>query len=279
MPTEEELKETPIKIQSGDPSSAPPTDQGSQVADPSADKGETPQDLPDITLDGETPVLGESSPEQMNKEVDKTLKEAGFNLEDIQKEITEKGEISDDLVARIKESVDPKYVDAHLGRLRAELELQKLRAEPDTTADAEATKLVQDMNTYIFDKVKGEKNFNSMSGYLRDNLPEAELVAINELLQSGDKTKVDMALTTAVQKYNTLKGRGKLMSGDQETPAEFTPMSKNKYWEIIKTEKYRTDRVYQKSVDAQRIKTKALDKQKYPPGMYFKHGPDGLERL
>jgi len=137
------------------------------------------------------------------------------------------------------------------------------------------------MNQYIFEQVKGEQNFRAMSSILKDNLKPDELAALNTLLGSGNKAQVDIALNTAVQKYNAIKGKGVLMQGDSQGAAQepFTPLTKDEFYMIMRTEKYKTDPLYHKLIDARRLRTKQLDKKKYMPGEYWGQGQNGRYAL
>jgi len=152
--------------------------------------------------------------------------------------------------------------------------------EGDAPNTQQTKESVEDMNAYIFSRVKGEKNFKAVAEYLQSNLPKEEIDVINELLLSGSKLKVDLALDQAVQKYNALRGKGKLMSGDTPAaPAPFVPMSRDEYYRVMRTDKYKQDKAYQKQVDTQRAKSLAMDKAKFQPGVYFERTSDGIRRL
>lgn len=264
----------------------PAPDPDKQVPAVPAVPKEPEANLPDITLNVPAvqnaepqPNLGGTS-DKLNADVDAKLKDAGFNLADIEKQIKADGKISDELVAKIKEKVDPLYVDAHLARIKAELELAQIKAKDAEIQSKAEEQKVQEMNKYIFDAVKGEDNFKLMAGYLKQNLPADEINALNELLQSGDKAKVTLALSQAVTKYNTLRGRGKLMEGDTTLQAPtIEPMSKDEYQKLVGTEKYLTDASYRKSIDERRLRTLNADKAKFPPGMYWTRDASGLRRI
>lgn len=265
-------EETLNKLAQGAPTPDPNTLVVPEETVPPAVTPPTEGNLPDITLD--IPKADtKGTPADLNTQVDDKLKEAGFNLAELETKIKKDGKISDELVAKIKEKVDPAFVDAHLGRIKAELELAQIKAQ-------ESEAKVQEMNKYIFESVKGEANFKAMAQYLKANIPAEEINALNELLGSGDKAKVNLALQQAVTKYNTLKGRGKLMEGDTNLQAPtIEPMSKDEYQKICSSEKYKEDATYRKQVDARRLRTLTDDKQKFPPGMYWTRDSSGLRRI
>lgn len=238
--------------------------------------------LPDSTLDA-VPEGGQgvSDTIDLNADFDTKLKEAGFDLDELKKEIQESGSITDALVSKVKEKLPPEYVDEHLGRLRSELkkEIQTHKDKVDLEAKTR-NKATEDMNDYIYSQTEGEGEFKKMSEYLQANIKQEEIDVLNELLQSGDKDKVNMALDVAKQKYNSLRGRGGLMQGDNNTPApEFKELTKQEYQQIITTERYRDDRAYQLEIDNRRLKTKTLDQKRYPPGEYFVRTQQGIKTL
>lgn len=159
----------------------------------------------------------------------------------------------------------------------------KIKALEEKLAAIEAEKVAaatKQMNEYIYSAVKGEQNFKAMAGYLRANLPEGEIKALNELLGSGDIAKVNLALSQAVSTYNKLKGNGSLMQGDVNIQAPtIEPMSKDEYQKICSTEKYQTDSIYRKQIDERRLRTLQSDKQKFLPGQYWTRDTSGLRRL
>ena len=177
-------------------------------------------------------------------------------------------EIKLDIPAEPQKPVDS---EARIKELEAKL------AKFETDRAEEATK---QMNEYIYASVKGEQNFKTMAAYLKANLPEGDIKALNELLGSGDKAKVNLALSQAVTTYNKLKGNGNLMQGDVNIPAPtIEPMSKDEYQKICSTEKYQIDSSYRRQVDERRLRTLQSDKQKFLPGQYWTREASGLRRI
>lgn len=220
------------------------------------------------------------SPE--NKALDEKLKEAGFDVEALSKQIIENGgEIPEDVIKQAKEKLDPDLVDANVARLRAEIELQKIQASEKYKEFQESAKKVQAMNDYIYKSVGGEDKFKSLADTLKGSMNKAALDSINAKLLSGNKTLVNEALKSAVSEYKKLKGiGGKRMEGDANAPAEKElRVTKEDYRAIMKTEKYKTDPLYRNKVDAARLKTRQADQNKYGPGMYYGMGQNGRYEL
>ncbi len=249
----------------------------------------TKDDLPDITLrDSDTkkdegdPVSGadESSGEtdqasegdsDLNKTVGKTLAEAGYDDEALTARLTKDGGISDEFIQELKGKIDPEFVDAHVGRLRAELELAKVKESGEYAQAQERMKAVQDMNEHIYQSVGGQDKFKIMGDALKGNMDKTELASLNAKLASGNKDVVDSAMKEAVAKYNNIRGMGgKLMEGDQGQGTDAQEhITKAEYRALMRTEKYKTDPKYARKVDEDRMKTKEADAQKYNHGMYF----------
>ncbi len=226
------------------------------AADANADKSQ----LPDITLnDGDKAVV-------------KTLEEAGYDMDSIKKRIeTDKG-ISDEFVAELKTKIDPVFVDVHVARIKAELELEQMKASSAGLEIEKKNKAILEMNDHIYKSVGSEANFQALSKVLKANLSEDAVATLNAKLASGNKLLVDEALKEAVKQYNYIKGKGgNLMEGDVggATGNAEDHITKEEYRAIMRTEKYKTDPVYQQKIDAARLKTRAEDAAKYGMGSYF----------
>lgn len=204
----------------------------------------------------------------LNKQVQDKLVEAGFDYDAVIKEVTDAGEITPELVAKLKDKINPEFIDAHLGRIKSEIELNKVIAAKEIEKQNRKT---AEMNSYIYDQVGGEDNFKRIAGYLNDNLSKEEVDTLNALLGSGNKSQVNIAMKTAVDKYNAFKGSGQLMQGDtSSTENSFQRIEKEEFFQIMTTEKYKTDKTYAREIDARRLKTKKMDAGTTMPGQYWK---------
>jgi len=221
----------------------------------------TPEVKPDVSKD-------ESTTDQ-NAEVDTKLKEAGFDVDALSKELVETGKISDAAIADLKTKLDPALVDAHLQRLTVEVELAKLKGQ--TTID-DGNKKIEDMNAYIYDSVGGIDNFTAMAKALA-KAPKADQESIDAKLQSGNKLLVAEGMKAAVAAYNKIKGMGgKLMSGDAGngvTQEALPKVTKAEFRVITASEKYKTDKTYAEKMDLARMATAKADKVAYGPGQYY----------
>ena len=224
---------------------------------------DTTDQTADQTSDTQT---GEQS--DPDKVLEKTLEDAGFDVNLLIKEVQENEGVTPELVSRLKEKIDPDVIDSHLARIKAEAQAQSQEAQ--IKAEQEQ-KNVQEMNTYIYDQVGGEEKFTAMAEVLKDNIPAEKLKAINELLASGSKEQVNIAMKAAVDQYNTIKGKGNLMQGDTNTSTPgIQPMGRDEYRTATSSDKYKTDPDYAKQVDSRRLATIKKEKQTTLPGQYFK---------
>ncbi len=171
-------------------------------------------DLPDITIqdvstdgDGEDPSQGDikdpdagdkGEPETStaDKAVNKSLSEAGFSEEELAERIKTDDGISDALVQELKEKIDPDFVDAHVGRLRAEYKLAKLDANKELSKMQAQNDTIVQMNDFIYETVGSKENFNAMGTLLKENLDTSELAALNVKLASQNKIVIKEALTS-----------------------------------------------------------------------------------
>jgi len=245
------------------------------IGDPDGAKAKSDADALAAKAAGDAGKAGEDDSD-LNKAVSKTLDEAGYNEETLTARLTKDGGISDEFITELKTKVDPAFVDAHVGRLRAELELAKVKESGRIDEVRAKEKATKDMNDHIFNVVGGKDKFDILGKTLKAELPADDLAVINAKLASGNKTIVDEGMELAVKKYNNIRGMGgKLMEGDagQGTEAE-EHVTKEEYRALIRTEKYKTDPKYARKVDADRLKTRAGDAAKHGHGSYYGFHPD-----
>jgi len=237
--------------------------------------------LEDTDTDNDTDE-GTTDAEDVNATVDQTLTDAGFDVEAISQEILETGKISEELIAKAKEKIDPALVDAHVGRLTAEFELAKIKATDTYKERQAAEQAVQDMNAYVYKSVGGEDKFKALAETLKESMSKEDLGVINAQLLSGNKSLVNEGLKKAVAAYKVAKGLGgKLMEGDGNVTQTdtITHITKEDFRAIIKTEKYKTDPAYRGKMETARLKSIEADKKKYGPGTYYGFNQNGRYEL
>lgn len=285
--TKQALQEQAPQTSPGD------TEEKPDVPGVTEQSGENEQtDLPDVNLkldevkDGDDNSSGsnddtsagadsdaDSALSDLDKQTSSTLKDAGYNEEDLLERIKTDGGITDELVSELKQKINPDVVDAHVGRLRAEIELAKIKADNNYEEKQQA---VQDMNKYIYDAVGGEKNFQTIAKLLVQEVPAKEVSRLDAKIQSGNKALVNEGLREMDAMYKKVRGMGgKLIQGGSnvETQQKVTHITKEEYRALMRTEKYKTDRAYADKVDADRLTTRQADEKRYGKGSYYGYHP------
>lgn len=261
------------------------TDEGTQkvVPEETGDKG----GLPAIVLDGQSDEQLDAKAKEeaeaarqkatdLDIKVNKTLEGAGYDEAALKARLTKDGGISDEFVTELKGKIDPDFVDAHVGRLRAELELAKVKESGRIDEIKAKEQVTKTMNDYIYKSVGGEDKFKILGKALKSELSSDELASINVRLASGNEGVVQEALKFAVKKYNDIRGMGgKLMEGDAGNGVDAPEhVTKEEYRAQMRTDKYKTDPAYARKVDADRLKTREQDSIRYGAGQYFGFHPD-----
>ena len=189
--------------------------------------------------------------------------DGGFDVKVLSDRLMKEGGITPELITELKTKIDPNVVDSYVEQFNAKLEASKPKAEPATART--------EMNDFIYGAVGGQDKFGAMAGVLKKSLPQAEIDVINAKLASDNKGLVSEGLKQAVEAYNKSTGRSNTrMVGDTPNNEgdKFTFMTKIAFQKAVASEKYRTDPAYAASVDADRLKSKALDAQSTMPGQY-----------
>lgn len=239
--------------------------------------------LPDITLDEDAKKAAAELAEknkakedsELNKTVSKTLAGAGYTEEILTARLIKDDGISDEFIEELKGKVDPDFIDAHVGRLRAEIELAKVKESGRIDEVRAKEKATKDMNDHIYNTVGGKDKFTILGKTLKEKLSTEDLAALNVKLASGNKVVVNEALTDAVKKYNDIRGMGgALMEGDAFSSTEAPEhLTKEEYRAVMRTEKYKTDPKFARKIDEDRLKTRKADSERYPNGQYYGFHP------
>jgi len=210
------------------------------------------------------------------KSLDDVLDTAGFDKKDLQTRIVQGGGFTDDIITELKGKIDPAEVDKFVQEFNTDLEeMRKITPKVDPVVDPAvlAKQVAQTtMNEFIYDSVGGEDNFKAMSGVLTQSGNTAEVAKINAKLRSTNKDVVAEGMKEAVSSYNKAIGRGgKLMSGDPggDAPTTIQFLSKAEYHTIMKTDKYKTDPLYARKVDNDRLASRKSDQARSLPGQYY----------
>lgn len=222
-----------------------------------------PQDEPKTTESAIT-----THPNVFDAFVTKKLEAGGFNIADVQARMLKDGGISPEFATELKAKIDPDLVDTYITGLAEAASKTKVTASETAEKNA-AQKLIND---FIYDSVGGKDKFETLAATLKSKIPQNEIDIINAKLASPNKALVAEGVKEAVDKYKQLTGRvNTRMEGNPSvptgTPAQF--MTKAQYHKIMTSEKYKTDPVYAKQIDEQRLASRKLDSTRTLPGQYY----------
>lgn len=264
------IQNEPEHTDTGETVEDTPTDDAIQFTEPEHTDEGTAEDSDEVSTDADS---ADSSPAEPTLE--DQIKSAGISVSDITSSLQTDGKVSDELIAKAKETIDATTVDLFVRSVQAEYALAKKKP---TSTDA-----LEQNNKYIYDTVGGKSNFDKISATLNKHMTGEELSLLNAKITSGNKALISEGMQSAVDKYNKLKGLGgKRMSGDAGTPPADTALpriTKEQYRTIMRSDKYKTDPAYAKKMDDARMKTKAEDRKSYGPGQYYGFTQNGRYEL
>lgn len=201
--------------------------------------------------------------------VNEVLDKAGLDQSTLIKRIIQDKGISDDFVTELKEKIDPALVDSFVKEYREAAESYK---PPEPTKEPVVDPKVQEMTKHIYDSVGGKDNFDTVARVLKQHADKGLIDKINAKLRSDNKEVVSEGVKEAVTQYKTLTGRGgNLMEGDagNNAQSDFQFLTKGDYQKIMRSDKYKTDPLYQRKIDDMRMKSRKLDQGRTMPGQYF----------
>ena len=141
----------------------------------------------------------------------------------------EHNEISDEHYKQFEQQgISKDYVDRYVNGIRA-------------TADAETTQLLS--------TIGGQENFNQMSEWMAESLPEAEVTAYNNVVEKGSNEEVAVLLQGMYARYRSASGAGsKQIQGTvSSSPAGFR--SRGEVMAAMSDPKYGTDSAFRADVE------------------------------
>ncbi len=154
------------------------------------EKFKTPEDMAKAYAELEK---GKSAPKEeatdkteANEAANKAVENAGLDMEALNTEFAEKGELSaESLEALGKVGITPDMVQSYI---------------KGQTAEADA------IRTSILEPVGGEEAYTDMVTWASENLPEADIDAFNAVLDGGDINATKMAVENLNAKYIAANG-------------------------------------------------------------------------
>lgn len=151
-----------------------------------------------------------------------------FAVNDASAEFEEKGELSEATYEKLSEvGLGKDMVDAYIAGQEALMEVQS--------------------NT-IFSEIGGKQEYESMAEWAGENLPEAELEAYNETVESGTIEQAKFAVKALYQQYKGNAAPSPLQGSTNGTAvAPFT--SRAQITEAMRSKQYTNDPAFRKQVE------------------------------
>ena len=165
--------------------------------------------------------LGSEETPQPSGNLDSLLESAGVYF-------NENGEISEDHYSQFEASgISREYVDRYVQGVKA-------------TADAETASLMA--------TIGGPNNFEQMSTWMTESLPESEVTAYNNVVENGSNEEVAVLLQGMYARYKAATGTGaKQVQGTvSATPSGFR--SRGEVMAAMNNRQYATDEAYRNDV-------------------------------
>jgi len=105
----------------------------------------------------------------------------------------------------------------------------------------------------IFNAAGGEQQYQAMLTWGKSNLTPGEQAALNNAVKSGDASQISLAVSGAMQRYNTATGQeGQVLTGQNFAPNPSTEgyATKREWIDAMKDNRYRTNQTYRAEVQA-----------------------------
>jgi hypothetical protein len=206
--------------------------------------------------------------------VTKKIEAGGFTVQEVKDRMLKDGGITPEYAEELKKSIDPDLVDTYVQDLNKAIQEQAKAKPPvkDESAEIAARNAKQaELNKFIYDSVGGEGKFNVMAQTLKAKLPQETVDVLNAKLASQNKALIAEGMKEAVNHYKKLTGRTNTrMEGTPTAPdgKVFEFMTKAEYHQVMRSEKYKTDKTYAAEMDERRLTSRNMDAKVTLPGQY-----------
>lgn len=202
---------------------APKTDD-----DPKEDKADDEQDDDEATI----------------KTAESVLTKAGLTLVDVQAEYDAGGALGEETYTKLAAAgFDKEMVDAFIAGQEARNSVRKSGEE----AAVEAGKALK---AAAHEAVGGQKNYDDMIVWARENLDADQTTAFNDAVNSEDSPRTMQAIAALSAQYKAEGAEPKLLNGDTSRPSTDSFASWAEVTKAMKDPRYKADPAYQKSVEA-----------------------------
>lgn len=181
----------------------------------------------------------ESDEEQSDDEAaDEAVEEAGLNMEDLQAEYDENGQLSPESYLALERAGIPRStVDNYISGLEAQAELIEMKA---------------------YDAVGGKDNYQAITQWASDNLNEDEISAFNESLSNPTGAQFKLALEGLQARYVAANGSMTDNLGGQGRGTVDVFESLDQVRVAMSDPRYATDTAYQRQVAAKLQRSKII---------------------
>ena len=132
--------------------------------------------------------------------------------------------------------------------VNAYLEIQKNNPQAQQAAPVE---LSDSSVNEIKNAAGGESSYDQITSWAADNLPESEINAFDNLIDSGNVAAIKMGLTALQSKYNEANGyEGRMLQGKKPSTSGNAFRSQAELVRAISDPRYETDPAYREDVTA-----------------------------
>lgn len=164
-------------------------------------------------------------------------------------EFYETGEISKETLAEFSKMSSTELVEAYMRLQQQNPEIGKA-SQSVTLSDADVNQ--------IRNSVGGDAQYESLIGWAADNLPEAEIDAFNNVIDSGNKAAINFALQALQAKYRDNMGyEGEMLSGKAAQSSDVF-RSQAELVRAMEDRRYDTDPAYRADIIAKVERSTAL---------------------
>ena len=210
-------------------------------------KGE--EEKPDLTIEQDKPEdpapEQEEAPKDPEVNPEKVVEDAGLNMDELQAEYAEKGELSKESKDAILEQVK------HLGVDEAGLDLYlKAQAEASTGFVKE-----------VHEVVGGEAEYQARMEWAAQNLSPDEVQAFNDVMNENDKAKILLSVQGLDARYKEAVGSPpkSIVSGQRASAGGVKPFaSQMEATQATMDPRYSSDEAYRREVQARVSETLRL---------------------
>lgn len=162
-------------------------------------------------------------------EVAQVLDKAGIDFNNLQSEYDTHGGLTEASYNQLEEAGYPKSL-------------------VDTWISGQQS-LANDLHSRVFDSVGGEENYSSMIAWAGDNLPESDIGAFNQAIDSGDINMVNFAVNGLAARYRSEVGtEPRLLQGEVTGNSGGSFQSAAELTAAMRDPRYQNDPAYRKVV-------------------------------